>query len=239
MFIEGEIPNVVTTNGNNQSNNGWNDWSWIIGLIAVAGLFGGGFGGGGLFGNRGGNFCGTPATTEDVRSAVDQQTLISKIDQQTYGLADTFNALNNTLNSNFRGIDNAICTLGYNQAQLANGLSSQLASCCCDLRQQISDCCCTTNRNIDSVKFEMSKGFCDVIRSGQDNTRAILDFLTAEKISSLQAENSGLKSQISNDRQSRFIIDELRNGNCPVPAYLACDPRVPVSYYNNNNCGCC
>ncbi len=235
MYIEGEIPNVVTSNGNNQSNNGWNDWSWIIGLIAVAGLFGGGFGGGGLFGNRGGNY----ATTEDVRSAVDQQTLISKIDQQTYGLADTFNALNNTLNSNFRGIDNAICTLGYNQAQLANGLSSQLASCCCDLRQQISDCCCTTNRNIDSVKFEMSKGFCDVIRSGQDNTRAILDFLTAEKISSLQAENSGLKSQISNDRQSRFIIDELRNGNCPVPAYLACDPRVPVSYYNNSNCGCC
>ena len=176
------------------------EWGGIIGLIAVASIFGNG----GLFGNNGrGNF----ATQADVRAAVDQQTLISKIDQQTYGLADSFNSLNNTLNSNFRGLDNAVCNLGYS------------------LSHQISDCCCQTQRSIDSVKFEMSKGFCDVIRAGQDNTNAIIHWLTQEKIAALQAENSGLKAQISNDRQSAYLLNELKP--CPIPAYLTCNPNAP------------
>lgn len=94
-------------------------------------LFGWGRNGFGGYGGGYDNSCGcTPCATQaDVRSAVDQQTLISKIDQQTYGIADTFTALNNTLNNNFRGIDNAICTLGYQGAQHANNLSAQLAQC--------------------------------------------------------------------------------------------------------------
>ena len=82
---------AVTNNRNNDGMFG-NDWAWIVILL----LFGwgrngfGGFGGG--YGN--GNGCGAPCATQaDVRAAVDQQTLISKIDQQTYGMADSFNAL--------------------------------------------------------------------------------------------------------------------------------------------------
>jgi hypothetical protein len=216
------------------NNNGFgNGWEGLIGLALVAGLFDGGFGIGGNRGNRGGN-C---ATTEDVRSAVDQQTLISKIDQQTYGLADTFNALNNTLNSNFRGVDNAICTLGYNQAQLTNQLSTQLANCCCNLGQQIADFSCATNRNIDAVRYENAKNTCDIIRAGQDNTRAILDYLTSEKISSLQAENSGLKAQISNDMQTRQIVGAL-TPKCPEPAYIVPNPNCCYDYTVTRN-GCC
>ena len=56
-------------------NNGW----WIIFLLFLfAGWGGNGFGFGG---GRGGY--GNPATQEDVRAAVDQQTLISKLIQQT------------------------------------------------------------------------------------------------------------------------------------------------------------
>ena len=117
------------TNNNGGYGNGMfgNDWAWIIILL----LFGWGRNGFGSYGGGYGNSCGcTPCATQaDVRSAVDQQTLISKIDQQTYGIADTFTALNNTLNNNFRGIDNAICTLGYQGAQHANNLSAQLAQC--------------------------------------------------------------------------------------------------------------
>ena len=48
-YFEGEVP-VVSTG--NYGNNGWNDWSWIIGLAVVGGIFGnGGFGFGGN--NRG------------------------------------------------------------------------------------------------------------------------------------------------------------------------------------------
>ena len=51
-YFEGEIP-VVTTGNNN--NGGWNDWSWIIGLAVVGGIFGnGGFGFGGGFSGFGG-----------------------------------------------------------------------------------------------------------------------------------------------------------------------------------------
>ena len=56
MYFEGELP--VMTYGNNcnsNQNSGWNDWSWIIGLALVGGLFGGwGNGGFGFGGNRGG-----------------------------------------------------------------------------------------------------------------------------------------------------------------------------------------
>ena len=193
------------------NNGGWGgfggEWGGIIGLIAVASIFGNG----GLFGNNNRGNC---ATQADVRAAVDQQTLISKLDQQTYGLADSTYAINNTLNSNFRSLDNAICSLGYN---VQGGFNT--------LGHQISDCCCNTQRAIDSVKYEMSKGFCDVIRAGQDNTNAIIGWLTQEKISSLQSENAGLKAQISNDRQSAYLLNELKP--CPKPAYITCNPNAP------------
>ena len=53
LYVEGDVPYVANGNcGNN--NNGWNDWSWIIGLALVGGLFGGwgngGFGFGGACG---------------------------------------------------------------------------------------------------------------------------------------------------------------------------------------------
>lgn len=237
LYVEGDVPYV--SNGNN-GNNGWNDWSWIIGLAVVGGIFGnGGFGFGG--GNRGGN-C---ATQADLAAGFNNSAVLSSLNDIKLGQANAINynnqgfaGLNSVINQGFAGVDNAICTLGYQNQAGFNALGNQLASCCCDIRQQISDCCCKTQSAIMEVNYNNAKNTCDIIRAGQDNTRAILDFLTSEKISSLQAENSGLKAQISNDRQSRFIIDELRNGNCPVPAYITCDPRVPTGY-TNNHCGCC
>ena len=44
-YYEGDL---CLTNGN--SNNGWNDFSWIIGLALVGGLFGGWGNGGFGFG---------------------------------------------------------------------------------------------------------------------------------------------------------------------------------------------
>ena len=160
---------AAVTDGNRNNGMFGNEWAWIVILL----LFGWGrncFGG---YSGGYGNSCGTPcATQSDVRSAVDQQTLISKVDQQTYGIADTFTALNNTLNNNFRGIDNAICTLGYQGAQHANNLSAQLADCCCktqtniernttqgimntnELSRQISECCCAAEKMNMKNRFD-------------------------------------------------------------------------------------
>lgn len=240
-FATGYAIGRDTTNGGYNNGFGFgNGWEGLIGLALVAGLFGGWGGFGGFGGGRGVSNC---ATQADLAAGFNNSAVLSSLNDIKLGQANAINynnqgfaGLNSVINSGFAGVDNAICTLGYQNQAGFNAIGTQVASVGCDIRQAISDCCCTTQRSIDSVKYENAKNTCDIIRANQDNTRAILDYLTSEKIASLQAENSGLKSQISNDRQSRFIIDELRNGNCPVPAYITCDPRVPVNY---NNCGCC
>ena len=232
-YFEGEVP--VMSYGNN--NNGWNDWSWIIGLIAVAGLFGGGFGNGGLFGNRGGS----PATQADLSAGFANSEIMSDLNDIILGQAQMqnfinqgFAGLNSTINTGFAGVNNAVCTLGYQNQAGFNALSTQIAQCCCDTRSAIAD-----------VKYSNERNTCDIIRAGQDNTRAILDFLTSEKIASLQAENSGLKAQISNEHQSKYLIDVL-GPKCPQPAFVVQPPQQVtfptnccgnVAYANYNGCG--
>ena len=134
-----------------------------------------------------------------------------------------FAGLNATINSGFAGVDNAICTLGYQNQAGFNALSNQLASCCCDVRSAIAD-----------VKYSNERNTCDIINASNANTRAILDYLTGEKISALQAENSGLRAQISNDRQSAYIIDALAP-KCPQPAYVVQPPQQVT--FATNCCG--
>ena len=229
-YYEGNISDLTTGNCNNGGFGLGNGWEGIIGLLVIAGLFGGGWGNG--FGGFGGNRGVAPATQADLSAGFANSEIMSDLNDIILGQATMqnfinqgFAGLNNTITTGFAGVNNAVCTLGYQNQAGFNDLSRQLA-----------DCCCTTQRAIDGVNYNMAKNTCDIIRANQDNTRAILDFLTTEKISSLQAENSGLKAQISNDRQTQNIVNELRNGNCPVPAYITCDPRVPANY---NTCGCC
>lgn len=222
-------------------NNGifGNDWAWIV-ILLLFGYGGRGFGFGGGFGGG----CGAPCATQaDVRSAVDQQTLISKLDQQTYGLADSTYALNNAITNGFHGVDNALCSLGHN------------------LSHQLSDCCCATQRAIDSVKYENATNTCaiqntiqnttrDVIENANANSRAILDFLTQDKIATLTAENQSLKFAASQSAQNAFITanQEAQTAelirrlgrDCPVPAYVVPNPNccynANVTY--GNACGC-
>lgn len=216
------------------------DWAWWIIILLIFGWGGNGYGFGGGFGGFGGGHCASPCATQaDVRAAVDQQTLISKLDQQTYGLADSTYALNNAITNGFHGVDNALCSLGYNTQAGFNGLSRQIAECCCDTRAAIAD-----------VKYANERNTCDIIRAGQDNTRAILDFLTTDKIATLTAENQSLKFAASQSAQNAYIgatvdagIAEIirRTGHdCPVPAYLTPNPNCCYNYgiYPVNN-GCC
>lgn len=215
------------------NGNGWGfggDWSWWIIILLIFGWGGNGFG----YGNNGGGNMlgyelGKVATTNDVASGFNNSAVLSSLNDLKLGQQQAinfnnqgFSGLNTALLQGFHGVDNAVCTLGYQQAQGFNTIG-----------HQISDCCCTTQRSIDNVRYEMSKGFCDVIRSGQDNTRAILDYLTSDKIESLRAENAGLKAQISNDRQSAYLLNELKP--CPIPAYITCNPNAS---YSNCGCGC-
>ena len=177
------------------------------------------------------------------------------MDQQTYGLADSTYALNNTINSNFRGLDNAICSLGYNTQAGFNSIGAQLAQCCCDTRAAISDVKYTIANEGCDTRHAIYNSTRDIVDNANANSRAILDFLTQDKISTLTAENQALKFQASQTAQNAYIgatvdsaVAELirRTGNdCPTPAYVV-QPPQPVTFptnccgtvnYANNGCG--
>lgn len=231
-YYEGEIGSLC---GNNNNNGFGNGWEGLIGLALVASLFNGSWGNGGFGfgGGFGGDFAGWQlgrlATTNDVASGFSTSEIMSDLNDIILGQAQMqnfinqgFAGLNSTINNGFAGVNNAICTLGYQNQAGFNALGNQLASCCCDIRTELMQ-----NRYLNE------KQTCDVINASNANTRAILDYLTGEKIASLQAENSGLKAQISNDRQSAFIIDALAP-KCPQPAYVV-QPAQPVTFPTN----CC
>ena len=239
---------IAAVCGNNRNNDGMfgNDWAWIV-ILLLFGWGGRGFGGfGGGYGAGAG--CGAPCATQaDVRSAVDQQTLISKLDQQTYGLADSTYALNNAITNGFHGVDNAICNLGYNVQSGFNGLSAQMSQCCCDTRAAISDVKYTIANEGCDTRHAIYNSTRDIIDNANANSRAILDFLTQDKIATLTAENQSLKFQASQTAQNAFITanQEAQTAelirrlgrDCPVPAYVVPNPNCCYQYAQPA-CGC-
>ena len=193
-------------------NNGW----WII-LLFLFAFGGGGFGFGGDRANL--------ATQSDVRAANDQQTLISKLDQQTYGLADSTYALNNTMVNGFHGVDNAICTLGYNMQNNMNTLSHQMSDCCCSIERGIE-------RGFADTNYNLATQACETRQAITNSTREILDFLVKDKIATLQAENADLRLAASQVRQNAYLVNELRPA--PVPAYAVPNPYAGYGF----PCGC-
>lgn len=209
---------AAVTDGNRNNGMFGGDWSaWII-LFLLFGMFGGGWGGfGGGFGNGGGAGFQGYATRADINEGFALNGLQTGITAIQQGLCDTTYALNNA----------------------------------------IKDCCCTTQRAIDGVNFNMAKGFCDlsnvvnngtrdVLENQNANTRAILDFLTQDKIATLTAENQNLKLTASQANQNAVLMAAMdankaeilrRTGaECPTPAYVV-QPPTPV-HFPYNNCGC-
>lgn len=257
---------VCGNNGNDGNGMFGNEWAWIV-ILLLFGWGNRGFGNG-FGGNGGGNGCGCApcATQADVRAAVDQQTLISKLDQQTYGLADSTYALNNTINQNFRGVDNAICTLGYQGTQHASNLAAQMASCCCDieraidgnttsgvmntnsLSRQISDCCCDLEKMNMQNRFDAQAYNCNTLQAIDKLGDRIIDYMSNEKVQALRDENQTLRLQASQSAQNAFITanQEAQTAelirrlgrDCPVPAYVVPNPNCCYQPFNFNNCGC-
>ena len=235
------LADIAAATGGNNSDNGWgNDW-WIILLFLFAGGWGnGGFAGGG--GNRG-----ACATQEDVRAAVDQQTLLSKLDNQTYGLSDSTYALNNTVMSGFHGVDTALCTLGYQNQQGFNSIANQLSNCCCETQRQVERDFRDLNYNLTTQACDTRRAICDstrdIIDSQNSGTRAILDFLTQDKIAALTAENQTLKFSASQANQN-LALGAMMDANTaeilrrvapsPIPSYT-----VPAPYPFGYGGGCC
>ena len=108
-------------------NNGifGNDWAWIV-ILLLFGYGGRGFGGFGGFGGGFGGGCGSPCATQaDLSAAFASNATLNGI-----------NGIDSTLCQGFNGINTAILQSAYETQGAINGLSHQLAQCCCDNKAQ-------------------------------------------------------------------------------------------------------
>ncbi len=231
------MPVTPAYQGGGYGNSMWGgDWaSWII-LFLIFGMFGWGNGFGGGFGGNGGTngpgFQGW-ATRADINEGF-----------ALNGLENGQNSIRDAVSNGFHGVDNAVCTLGYQTQQGFNALGAQMAQCCCD-----------TQRAIDGVNYNMATQACDtrntiqnstrdIIDNANANSRAILDFLTQDKITTLQAENQSLKLAASQANQNSYLTATLdaqtnelirRINPMPIPAYQVPNPYAGCGC---NPCGC-
>lgn len=255
MFNTGNCPSVpIVANLDGNNGNNWNDGSWLWFLIVVFAIFGGwgnGFGGfgGGMNGGVG----------SEIQRGFDNQAVISKLDGISNGLCDGFYAMNNSMLTGFNGINTNIMQTGYGiqqainadtvaNMQNTNALQSQLANCCCETREAIQGVNYNMATNTCALQNTMNNNTRDIIDSQQAGTRAILDFLTNDKIATLQAENNDLRRAASQDRQNALltttmaaqtnqIIDAVRP--TPVPSFPASNLYgYAYGCGCNTGCGC-
>nr|DAU18589.1 MAG TPA: hypothetical protein [Caudoviricetes sp.] len=254
MFNTGNCPSVpIVANLDGNNGNNWNDGSWLWFLIVVFAIFGG-------WGNGFGGFGGTNGSVgSEIQRGFDNQAVVSKLDGISNGLCDGFYAMNNSMLTGFNGINTNIMQTGYGiqqavnadtvaNMQNTNALQSQLANCCCETREAIQGVNYNMATQANTLQNTMCNNTRDIIDSQQAGTRAILDFLTNDKIATLQAENNDLRRAASQDRQNALltttmaaqtnqIIDAVRP--TPVPSFPASNLYgYAYGCGCNTGCGC-
>lgn len=133
----------------------------------------------------------------------------------------------------------------------AGALASQLASCCCDLRQEV----CGINNNITRMGYENQLANCNQTNTLQNAITSGFNSLMADnaskfniigskidaqtqiindkfcqlemremqnKIEALRDEKQAYQLSASQQAQTANIVNQIRP--CPVPAYLTCNP---------------
>lgn len=228
---------------------GWGEGIWAVIILAI--LFGnGGLGGFGGFG--GGVGLNGALTRAELYDGFAIQNIDSAVRGVQQGICDSTYALNNAITGGFHGVDNAICTLGY---QIQQGFNT--------LGYQQKDCCCETQRLIE-------RGFCDIgnavnlqtrdiIDNQNANYRGIMDFLVTEKLAAKDAQIAQLQGALgraedrsyyaaNQEAQTAELIRRLKTPEA-VPAFVVPNPNccygnpVGVGYngtgYTGTGCGCC
>ena len=206
--------------------NGW----WIILLFMFCGWGNGGWGG-----NRTG--------TENVRDAVaygfDINNLENGVRGLEHGICDGFYDMNTSLLTGFGNV--AMGNMQNTNALMGrlSDMAAQSAACCCETQRLIERGLCEVNYNIltqaNATNTNIASAARDIIENNNNGVRSILDFLTQDKIATLQAENQALRLTASQQAQNAFLIDQLGT-KAPVPAYVVANPYAS-GYYAGCGCG--
>lgn len=212
MFNNGvSLADIAAVTGNNRNNDGmWGDGAWWIVILLIFGW--GGFGGNGW----GGNGAGNGYTDAAIQRGFDNRAVVSKLD----------------------GINNGICSLGYDQLAQMNGINTNILQTGFGIQQAINadtvsgmqntnaiqstltnmaaqnaSCCCETQRQIErgfaDTNYNMATQACQTRQAIADSTRQVIDFLTQDKIATLTAENNDLRRSASQDRQNALLTTAM------------------------------
>lgn len=194
-----------------------NGFDGIWGLLAIAIIFGG-FGGNG-FGWGGNNH--TYQATNDIESS-----LHNALD--TLQITNKLDGITTDLNTDFGNVINAITTNGYENRLAMNDLGFNMQNCCCQTRETINGVANTLGSQLADLKYTIATEECATRQNATDNANRIIDYMTQEKLATLQAQNVALRGELSQAQQTNTIVNALRTPT-PVPAYVVSNPY---------GCGC-
>lgn len=198
-------------NGGFFGNNGFES---IIALIIVAAIFGNG-NGNGFFGGGGNN----NAEREMIMSAIQRNGV--DISQ----LASSLNCGVGRIDDAIGQVASSICSLGNQMGQNTNqiitalmqgnnALTSQIASCCCDLKQLVTESNYLTERGFCNTNQIMAKGFSDIGYATQQQTCSIEKAIAASTSQILE----GQRAAEMRDMQDK--LDALREKNAQQAVIL-------------------
>ena len=229
--VQATMP-VAPVNSSNGGGFGWGgEGSWFIIILFLFAFLGWGNGGWGNNGNSGGVVDGYVLTSDFAN-------VERKIDSVNQGLCDGFYQQAQLVNGTNMAMANGFAQAELSRANQQAALMQQLNA----MQMQAAECCCENRAAIAQVRYDMATQACDtrntvqnatrdIIDSNNQNSRAILDFLTQSKLSDLQAENQGLKLAASQAAQNSYLVSQLRPS--PIPAYTVQNP------YCCNQFACC
>lgn len=229
MFENGKGYNLsdiaAVTRGENDGFFGGNSGWWIILLFMFCGWGGNGWGGGN-------------GVREAITSGFDFNQLENGIRGLEHGLCDGFYEMNNTLLTGFGNTNMAAMQNTNAITARLSDMAAQSAACCCETQRLLERGLCEVNYNIltqsNGINTNITSAARDIIENNNNGVRSILDFLTQDKIATLQAENQALRLTASQQAQNAFLIDQLGT-KAPIPAYVVANP-YSSGYYAG--CGC-
>ena len=167
------------------------------------------------------------------------------------GLCDGFYAMNTSLLNGFAGVNNSIMTNGYETRNAIQGVSSQLANCCCSLEKGQMETNYLNAQNTCALQNTMNMNTRDIVDAVNANYRALHDEIVANRIEDKNAQIQNQQAQInalqlaaSQEKQTNYLISKL-GPKCPEAAYVV-QPPQQVTFPTNccgtftgfNGCGC-
>ena len=225
---------VAPANTGNGNGFGWGgDGAWWIVLFLIFAAFGG-WGNGFGFGGGGNGVMDGYVLTSDF----------AKIDSVNQGLCDGFYQQAQLVNGTNMAMANGFAQAELSRSNQQAALMQQLNA----MQMQNQECCCENRAAIAQVRYDMATQACDtrntvntaardIIDNQNQNSRAILDFLTQNKLRDLESANQELRLAASQAAQNNYLISQLRP--CPTPAYITCNPWAGSSYGGcGTGCGC-